>query len=477
MAFASTTEWDVRTTGADDNGGGWNTAASGTDYSQQNSPQVTYTDLVIDGADNTKITSAATPFAAAHVGNIINITSGTGFTVQRVQVNSVAANVATCDKAVGTVGSTGGNGKLGGALLTIGTAINTGCAVGGNTVHVKAGTYTLTSVITWSNTAANSNDATTKVIGYNATHGDYGTRPLITTSTNSTELLNTSPGVNSVNLLLSNLHFTNTAGTRAKGIRAVANSVYLYVVNCIMDGFTLAIDSTAGFFSLSLERSAFLNSSSHAVQSSGGVRVTAVGCYFKGTANTANALYTTGDTIVVGCLFANNGYGAVLPGGGNILGIIVGNTFTDTYRDAIHFTGTPSQVNYLIANNIIWNSGTLDSGSTDVYGINAASAFVCVRYNNAYGSNFGGDTGVTITPAEIGALALTVDPFTNSGSNDYSLNSTAGGGAVCKQAAFPGVVPGASTTGYLDVGSIQTQAGATITRVLTNPGMGGGIQG
>ncbi len=71
-----------------------------------------YTDLVIDGALNTKVSSAARPLTAADVGKYLNVTGGTGFTEQRVKILSVLAGVATCDKALGTVGSTGGSADL-----------------------------------------------------------------------------------------------------------------------------------------------------------------------------------------------------------------------------------------------------------------------------------------------------------------------------------------------------------------------------
>jgi len=47
---------------------------------------------------------------------------------------SVAAGVATCDKSLGTLESTGGNGKLGGALLTIAGAV--ALTVAGNTTFI-----------------------------------------------------------------------------------------------------------------------------------------------------------------------------------------------------------------------------------------------------------------------------------------------------------------------------------------------------
>ena len=85
------------------------------DYSQSTAPGIAYTDMVI-GSTTTQYTSAAKPVGPNLVGNLIAVTSGTGFTVQRVQVVSVSGITATCDKSLGTGASTGGNGGLGGAL-------------------------------------------------------------------------------------------------------------------------------------------------------------------------------------------------------------------------------------------------------------------------------------------------------------------------------------------------------------------------
>jgi hypothetical protein len=164
MAFSATTQWDVRTTGSNSNGGGFDTSATGTDRSQSDSAFQAYTDLVIGGT-TTQITSAAHPFDSTSPGNIINITGGTGFTVQRVQIVSVSGSTATCDKSVGTAASTGGTGNLGGGLLTIAQA-NT-LAISGNGVHIKAGTYTHTS-------STSIGIATVTWTGYNATHKTAG---------------------------------------------------------------------------------------------------------------------------------------------------------------------------------------------------------------------------------------------------------------------------------------------------------------
>lgn len=71
-----------------------------------------YTDLVIDGSLNTKVTSAARPFTSADVGKVLNVTAGTGFTTGIYTIASVAASAATLDRAVGTTSSTGGTADL-----------------------------------------------------------------------------------------------------------------------------------------------------------------------------------------------------------------------------------------------------------------------------------------------------------------------------------------------------------------------------
>jgi len=71
-----------------------------------------YTDLVIDGTSNNKVSSSARPFTSADVGLIVRVTGGTGFTVGSYTVSSVTAGVATLSGAVGTVSSTGGTASL-----------------------------------------------------------------------------------------------------------------------------------------------------------------------------------------------------------------------------------------------------------------------------------------------------------------------------------------------------------------------------
>lgn len=166
-AIASTAVWEVRpANGADTNGGGY--TSGGTDHSQQDGAWAAYTDLVIDATTNTDITSAATPFASDDIGNIIQITGGTGFTTGFYEVKSIPSGViARLDRAVGTTSSTGGTGNLGGALATVSTV--GGSLVAGHKIWIKNEAWNEeVSGLTTNGTAS----APITFEGYNTSRGD-----------------------------------------------------------------------------------------------------------------------------------------------------------------------------------------------------------------------------------------------------------------------------------------------------------------
>ena len=240
MAFPATLVWEYRTTGNNLNAGIFDPSLGGVDYSQQDAAQVAFTDLVI-GATNTQLTSVATPFTDAMVGNGIAVASGTGFTVQLAYIISVAAGVATMDRPMGTAGSTGGVGKLGGGLALPTDAILE-TVVAGNIVWIKSGTYTLTSAIA----LAIDGTATlpVQVIGYNTTRGDDPTgsnRPLIAAGSNTwwftglywnfnnVELTTTAQyGFNTATCTMRNCKSTHTGSTNAFAFRC-NNGTNVYI--------------------------------------------------------------------------------------------------------------------------------------------------------------------------------------------------------------------------------------------------------
>ena len=184
MTVSGDMVWEVRANGTAAGGAGFKTGASGTDYSQQDAVQITRTDIVIDATTNTKLTSAATAFTSAEVGNVINITSGTGFTAGRYEIVSEASGVVTCDRAVGTTSSTGGNGNVGGAMTFIDANIDdVNVMEPGQTMYIaNDATHTLTASVSLSAGAAGTLSDPIRVIGYDTTRGDNpreGSRPLI----------------------------------------------------------------------------------------------------------------------------------------------------------------------------------------------------------------------------------------------------------------------------------------------------------
>lgn len=172
MAVNAATVWEVRTTGAVTNGGGFADLDPGTsvDYSQQDTAQLALTDLASDGA-GTGITSATGGFTAAMVGNTIYITGGTGFTEGYYQITAYTdTNTITIDRSA-SASKTGGTGNVGGAYQIVGGTegdnifFNNTNKASGNTIHVKAGSYTVASQL-------NATMIQVDVIGYNTTRGD-----------------------------------------------------------------------------------------------------------------------------------------------------------------------------------------------------------------------------------------------------------------------------------------------------------------
>lgn len=468
MAFSAPHIWEVRDTGNDANGGGFDPVSysPGVDYSQQDSPQVVYTDLVIDAANALKLTSAANPFTAAHVGNTINITGGAGFTVQRVVVISVSAGVATvtCQGAstsCGTLGSTGGTGNLGGALATIQQAAS--LIVIGHKVYIK-GTHTVTSTITI-NTVA---DLFLPVffIGYstNRTLFNTDTPPIITTATNSVNLITFN---GAYGITFRNFKFTNSATTKGAAVTGttVSSGATYHIIfeRCIFGDFTdrllygfyvnatSANNVTARFYSCEFLYCTGVGAA-YANQSNASVFID---CWFHdnvgaGILGDVNAINIRADR----CIFSNNGtFGYALTrntsntAGALLTDCVFYNNTTAAYRHA----GTSGSMGPTALINCIF------------YGIGANTNISFTAANRTDGimirnCAFGGSGAFSNQNCPTGedAVILSADPFTNAAAGDFSLNTAAGGGALLRGIArTPWLNSG--TTSYKDIGAPQHQ--------------------
>lgn len=181
MSLVSTTNWEVRTTGSANNGGGFNDRIPGTsvDYSQQNASQLSIADLAC-AAGSTTVTSVVGGFTNAMVGNIMRIRAGANFTVnfyEIVQFNS--ANSVDLDRVPVTAIGSNGVAEVGGAQIDCNLLDSV--VIGGNTIHIKSGIYAAHPAVTFTNPSADKS-LPISLIGYDVVHGDNPTganRPLI----------------------------------------------------------------------------------------------------------------------------------------------------------------------------------------------------------------------------------------------------------------------------------------------------------
>ena len=98
-------------------------------------------------------------------------------------------------------------------------------------------------------------------------------------------------------------------------------------------------------------------------------------------------------------------------------------------------------------------SNCIAEGNSGV-GFNSSAAIPCAELHYCASYNNSSDYGTGITNA-IGFVSQTAgSSFTDAPNGDFSLNNTAGRGALLAT-GFPGAVVNGTTTGYKDIGAIQ----------------------
>lgn len=452
MALSIGSIYEVRTGGSDSNGGGFDptVASPGTDYSQQNSAQVAYTDLVI-GATTTNLTSVGTPFTSAHVGNFIQINSGSGFTTGIYCINSVATGIATMDRSVGSAASTVGHGNLGGAFQTPGklfglfTISNEGILK--QKAYFQAGTFTLTSAITISATAM------PECIGYTTSRGDGG-QATITTATNSTPLFTFTGAVAYGGFV--NFIFSNTAGTPAPCFNWGGNVTVTRLIfsNCVFNGFTYAIqmDSNISFFTTLTQCFMFNciieNCTQDGIlwaQSANNTQLTLVGCYIKSCSgnginisnNSTNHVINVFSTVIYNCTLCGiRSNQDVNPGAVDQAILNLRNSCFvangDSGVEIRQGSGNGTTQIFMAYNCIFTQNTSYGIFIAQSSSLNGSIGVMQISQSNAfYGNGTANVSGYTLGAGDI---TLTGDPFTSKSTGDFTLNS--GAGAPCKAAGF-----------------------------------------
>ena len=413
------------------------------DYSQQSSAQFSYTDLVI-GATTTNLTSASKAFGKQQVGNIIQVTSGSGFTTGFYCILSVSTVTATMDRSVGTAASTAGHGYQGGAAATISANLlkSSGVAIMGNIVWMT-GTLTITAsvVIPIGTSASGSRIA---IYGYGTYRGD-GTKAEISCSTNSVNCFNLSGNISGTHLRW--LNMACTAGTPGNCIEAAtgSNSALLVTIeDCTINAWEIGIDTYDGetIQTLWVIETTISNCKSYNCKLS--FPAIFKGCYILDSANDGIILtpQSTNDAGMISfqkCVFAGNaGQGLNSDSGAYYQGLdIDGCAFYDNSDAGLNLaseSGTQGVQSLSVTNSIFYGNGTYGI-NLNTTGVGSAIPNVCIQRNNAFGANVTAARS-SGAPIGVGDITLSGNPFNNPSSGDFSLNTTAGAGAACTGAGW-----------------------------------------
>lgn len=430
MAIPATQVWEVRPTNGTANAGGGfdpSVASPGTDYSQQNAVQVAYTDLVIGGT-TTNLSSAGTPFTSAHVGNTIAITGGTGFTVGLYSVRSVAAGIATMDRAVGTGGSTGGTGNLGGARsgFTVGTTTLQASLVAGNKVWVKNEAWN--EAVNF--TVAGSANLPIIIDGYDAARDDKPTgtgRPLNNRASAAGD------GI------------TNASGANDYWIR------YIRVTAAGDAGFSLAATSLKYFFCSSY------GNTGEGFEFASGNSQHFVGC--ESYSNGGPGIGSASSGMFHNCYCHDNTGGGIISNGSNLQAV-----FCILEANSSFGLSQPGSVSFLLNNTINGNTGaTTDGLQMDASRVSAYNNIFSnngrdgARANNGGGvfggtNNYYGNAGAARSVFPTFYDDYAVDPqYVDAANGNFAI------GTNLRGLGLHGAFPGALSTGYIDIGAVQRE--------------------
>lgn len=453
MAIAATAVWEVRTTGNDANGGFYD--SGGTDYSQQDAAQLTLADVVTNGT--TSVTSATGGFTAAMIGNGINVAGA----IRQISAFT-STNTITVDALISA--ASGQAGRVGGALAT--PAVATGFMTGGNTAFIKyhaSNVYGINQGSTQNTTGGpmslNVAHATskTRLVGYDSTRTVTSTdanRPILRTTTGGANaILVTGTSARQTEIVNLDLDGNSVALSRAVAASTTA-SAGIALLRCRLRRMVTVV--TSGLWTM---EECQLQGNAGSIGGSTVVRM--LGCVV--SENTSVFAPLAAGVSATRCIFARN-TGASTDGVGCSANAGAGWHFDQCIfdgngRHGIYCDPATAAQNFSIISNCLF---TNNAG----WGITAVVSQDNIRLRNcAFYNNTSGNVNSNI-PNAVGTVTLSADPYVNRQStvaaSDYGLNTTAGGGAACRAAGFPGLLTATLTTSYADIGVAQhVDAGGT----------------
>lgn len=461
MSLATTTVWEVRPTGNDQHGGGFNSARGGTDYSQQDAAQVdfnqpgnAFSSTAVDSA-TISIDSLTALFTAAMVGNIIYVNGGTNAVVGRYEiVTFVSSTSVTLDRSPSTPGTqmTGATGYLGGSVATLGQIASD--VVGSNTVWVKEANYNLASEVLLAQSVTPSNTVKrTKLWGYGTTRGDKG-RPTFTATASGARLrIFNGDGWDIRNFIL------DAANVEAYCIFSDAGANYNIISNVWCKRWTSVGLYMGGNFHQIFDNEL---GPSTATLASGALRLNnSYGYVTRNYIHDINQHAISGDAghsfidgnIIYNVSGANHG---IYTPGPNPLPRITRNTIVKVGGSGIVVNNTTvSQL--AVRDNLIAGCGGYGLSFTN----SGWEQTPEVDHNAFYNNTSGNYQNIPAGEHDVQMLADGTDTnlaklFTDITAGNFLLTNTAGYGASCRAAGFPSAWPGlASTPSNNDIGATQ----------------------
>lgn len=428
------------------------------DYSQQNSAQINVDGATITGtvqATTTQLKLTGATVSATDVGNTYNNTGGTSTAGVYEIIGIVGTDTWVMDRSMGTSTQTS-TGYMGGCFASIGKAGSV--RVAGNLIWLKRGTadapYDLSSSsnvaggrLSLSGTEPITIEGPGGLFGYNATRGDAGTDravwPIVQPSANSMNCVT----LNAANEIVQNVQFKNgNANTLCEGIRCEASGPYVY--RCYFNSLSYGIRGNVGT-PASVMFCEFDSTTLYGFRPATNGACLVVACYAHDCSG--NAAFDIPYCTALNCIAANNSSNGFSNGSTNVSAMAVNCIAYGGTSGGNGFIASAASAFLLINCISASNSGRNYSGNSNSSGGNRTVN--CASYNG---------TSPDINIVKSGFITLTANPFTNAGAGDFSLNTTAGGGAACRAAGIPGVFPGGTTTGYLDIGAAQSNGG-TVT--------------
>lgn len=439
--------------------GGSGTVYPGVAYNVQSSTQLSLTDIAC--SNTTTVTSETGGFTAAMVSNAIRITGGGATSGYYIITAQTDTKTITVDRTPGTV--TNGTGKVGGAAATIARVANSSNATGdkiaaGNLIWVRgSGTvdpsspdYDITGYIV---PEAGTDVLPIRMIGMNGRPHYRGYGLLLHSVVHwridymmfsaSGNFSNYDGIIHGFTFALYNCRF-NLNNQWMIGIKGGSHSV-IHVINCEVDGGTTTpslFEEPGNLAGITLG------------PGFGGV---VAGCYIHHCRG--HGLVTTdfnGGCFVNNIVSACAANGIVIQVDHGAPAQVMGNVIDGNKRHGI-LCNQRALSRSVIMNNIISNhTEATFSGISISNGTAEANTKIPFFLGmNAFFNNTTHYAGICAASSDI---FCTADPYSNKAGGDFTLNNTAGGGALLRDAGLPQVFNGSNTDAYTPIGILGTPA-------------------